>query len=111
MGLIIASHWFAYHRGEKHGDQDFRAYGLQAVAKGELRELRAQVAILRVMVKHPDRFSQSQIMATRIRSDGILKGGKNLIFHYLKTTGDEDQMQEVRSLLDEGEELFAKLPK
>jgi hypothetical protein len=111
LGLLIASHWFAYHRGEKDGDQDFRSDANQAVALAHLRQLRAQLAILRVMVKHPDRFSQSEIDGVRLRTDGYLKGGKNIVFHHLQKNRDEKGIQEAQSLVDEAQELFAKLPK
>lgn len=106
--LLIASHWFAYYRGKKHGEKAFRSFIIQRSEKVYYLQLRSQVPILRAMVKHPDRFSQGEIAAMRI------KGGMpwdRLVLPFIKETGDEAKVQEAQSLVDEHRELMAKLPK
>lgn len=111
LAILIASHWFAFSRGKKQGEEAFRAFGHKMVVDGEFRQLRAHVAILRVMVEHLDRFSKGDIMAERVKGEQALQGGERITLRYFKKTGDETRAQEVQALLREGRDLWLKLPK
>lgn len=109
--ILIPTHWFAYSRGKKQGDEEWFAVRDQKMAEGQFRQLRASVSILRAMAAHPDRFSPAEIMGARVKSNNALIGGEKIALRYFKKIGDEKRAQEAQSLLQQGRELQSKLPK
>jgi hypothetical protein len=107
--VIIASHWFAFYRGKKHGEEAYRSFVDAIHTRVGFHDLHSRAAILRVMAKHPDQFSKGEIAGMRLRSEHAFVSCECQFIPYTKETGDEAKAKELQSLLDECRELLATL--
>jgi hypothetical protein len=108
--VLAGTHWLAYRAGERAERERFRGMvtDLQATTPPEL--LRVSIDTMRAAAKHPDSFTDKDLLFLKTFVKNYLFDVENISIPYAQKAGNLEQEQRYRALAATARDLLAKLP-
>lgn len=108
--VIAGTHWSAFAIGKKREHQRTGKIIWDTVSDRYDDQLRASIAILKVMVKHPSGFKANELIAQKQRAEMQLISVEKDSLVKAQKSGNTDLEKQLSAEIATAKELLEKLP-